>query len=256
MLDLEQIESFYPEKFKVFKKNILREYLQYKTLDIIFNSIYLNKVVFMGGTAIRIIYNNNRFSEDLDFDNLEMNYTEFKRLSSLIKYKLSLEGYKIEVSTRKKNAFIASLRIKDILYQFGLSPHPENKMLIEVDAEAQNFKYEPDKKIINKFDVFTSVNIVPLEILLSQKIFAILNRPRTMGRDLYDAIFLFGRTAPDLQYLKEKAGLESFDNVKKALIQKIKKLDLKKMAEDIKPFIFDKTDVKKIELFTDYINSL
>lgn len=256
MLDLEQIESFYPEKFRVFKKNILREYLQYKTLDIIFNSIYLNKVVFMGGTAIRIIYNNNRFSEDLDFDNLGMNYKEFKKLSNLIKDKLSLEGYKIEVSTRQKNAFISSLRIKDILYQFGLSPHPENKMLIEVDAEAQNFKYKPDKKIINKFDVFTSINVVPLEILLSQKIFAILNRPRSMGRDLYDTIFLFGRAAPDLQYLKEKAGLESFDNIKKALIQKSNQLDLKKMAEDIKPFIFDKTDIKKIELFAEYIKSL
>ena len=256
MLDLEQIESFYPEKFRVFKKNILREYLQYKTLDIIFNSIYLNKVVFMGGTAIRIIYNNNRFSEDLDFDNLGMNYKEFKKLSNLIKDKLSLEGYKIEVSTRQKNAFIASLRIKDILYQFGLSPHPENKMLIEVDAEAQNFKYKPDKKIINKFDVFTSINVVPLEILLSQKIFAILNRPRSMGRDFYDTIFLFGRTAPDLQYLKEKAGLESFDNIKKALIQKSNQLDLKKMAEDIKPFISDKTDINKIELFAEYIKSL
>lgn len=256
MLDLEQIESFYPEKFRVFKKNILREYLQYKTLDIIFNSIYLNKVVFMGGTAIRIIYNNNRFSEDLDFDNLGMNYEEFKKLSNLIKDKLSLEGYKIEVSTRQKNAFISSLRIKDILYQFGLSPHPENKMLIEVDAEAQNFKYKPDKKIINKFDVFTSINVVPLEILLSQKIFAILNRPRPMGRDLYDTVFLFGRTAPDLQYLKEKAGLESFNNIKKALIQKSNQLDLKKMAEDIKPFIFDKTDINKIELFAEYIKSL
>lgn len=33
MLDMSQIESFYAEPIRVFKKNILREYLQYKILD-------------------------------------------------------------------------------------------------------------------------------------------------------------------------------------------------------------------------------
>ena len=66
MLELDQIISFYPEKLRIFKKNILREYLQYKILEIIFNSPFANKVVFMGGTALRIFYDNARFSEDLN----------------------------------------------------------------------------------------------------------------------------------------------------------------------------------------------
>jgi hypothetical protein len=41
MLDLHQIESFYPEHLRAFKKNILREYLQYKVLDIIYDSVDL-----------------------------------------------------------------------------------------------------------------------------------------------------------------------------------------------------------------------
>ena len=36
MLDLKQIESFYPEYLRSFKRNLLREYLQYKILEAIF----------------------------------------------------------------------------------------------------------------------------------------------------------------------------------------------------------------------------
>jgi predicted nucleotidyltransferase component of viral defense system len=67
MLELGQIESFYPESYRAFKKNILREYLQYKILEILFDSKYANNLVFMGGTSIRIICGSNRFSEYLDF---------------------------------------------------------------------------------------------------------------------------------------------------------------------------------------------
>ena len=62
MLNLKQIEEYYPKNLRAFKKNILREYLQYKILEIIFNSKVVNKLSFLGGTALRIIYNNTRFS--------------------------------------------------------------------------------------------------------------------------------------------------------------------------------------------------
>lgn len=72
MLELNQIESYYPEHLRVFKKNILREYLQYKILEIIYDSKFTVNLVFMGGTAIRIIHGGSRFSEDLDFDNINL----------------------------------------------------------------------------------------------------------------------------------------------------------------------------------------
>ena len=77
-----------------------------------------------------------------------------------------------------------------------------------------------------------------------------------MGRDLHDCIFLFGRTAPNFQYLKEKTGMESYDEVRKALMSKTVHLNLKNLAKDISPFIFEKNDFKKVELFSDYIGSL
>lgn len=69
MLELSQIESFYPESLRPFKKNLLREYLQYKILEIIFLSEFAQGLSFMGGSAIHIVHGLPRFSEDLDFDN-------------------------------------------------------------------------------------------------------------------------------------------------------------------------------------------
>lgn len=60
MLSLNQIEKFYTDKEKPFKKNILREYLQYKILEIIFNQSFSNKLSFMGGTCLRIVYGTSK----------------------------------------------------------------------------------------------------------------------------------------------------------------------------------------------------
>ena len=49
MLELSQIESFYPEEIRPFRTNILREYLQHKILESLFRSRHGAKLSFMGG---------------------------------------------------------------------------------------------------------------------------------------------------------------------------------------------------------------
>src|SRR3989339_481428 len=105
MIDIKSLEQFYPQQVKPFKRNMLREYLQYKILGYIFDSKYSESLVFMGGTAGRIIYNNTRFSEDLDFDNKGLDKKSFKGLAELLKKKLTQEGYNTEVSVVLKGAF-------------------------------------------------------------------------------------------------------------------------------------------------------
>ncbi|MFH1478494.1 MAG: nucleotidyl transferase AbiEii/AbiGii toxin family protein [Candidatus Omnitrophota bacterium] len=256
MLDIREIESFYPEYLKVFKRNLLREYLQYKILEIIFNSRFGGKLSFMGGTAIRIIHSNTRFSEDLDFDNLGLNKREFERLAGLVKRQLALQGYISEARNVFKGAYRAYLRIPNVLFESGLSWHKEEKILIQLDAEPQNFDYAPDKVIINKFDVFLRINIVPPDILLAQKIYAILKRKRAMGRDFYDAIYLFGKARPNFDYLRAKPGIKDIDELKEKLLLKCKKLDFKHLSKDVEPFLFKPSDSKKVLYFCEYIKSM
>lgn len=259
MLDLKQIESFYPENLRVFKRNLMREYLQYKILSVIYDSEFGRKLAFMGGTALRIVYDHNRFSEDLDFDNLGLNRQEFENMTILIKNKLEREGYIVEIKNFFQGAYRCYIKIKEILYDLGMSGHSghkEEKLFIQIDTEPQKFKYKPEQIVLNKFDVFLRINVVPINILLSQKIYAIFYRKRSMGRDFYDTVFLLGRSKPDFRYLEEKMNIKDILELKKRLLAKCEDLNFKNLAKDIEPFLFNPDDAKKVLFFQDYIKNL
>jgi len=253
MLELRQIESFFPEELRHFKRSLLREYLQYKILEAVFASRHGQKLVFMGGTAIHIVHGLPRFSEDLDFDNRGLTKADFSALTQEVARKLTLEGYIIQTGTSFKGAFSADIKVKGALFHEGLSGHQDEKILIKLDAEPQNFKYSAGRMVIGKFDVFTSVNVVPADILLAQKFHAILARKRAMGRDFYDAIFLAGKTKPDFAYLKNRAGIEDKEMLKSALLERCAKLDFKLLARDVEQFVFFPKDAKKVLLFIEYV---
>ena len=256
MLDVEQIQSFYPESHRVIKRNLLREYLQYKILDIIFDSEYSDKLAFMGGTALRIIHGSSRFSEYLDFDNFGLTKIDFQNLSRLLKKRLSLVGYSCEIKTVFRTAFHSYISFRNLLYEMKISGHKEEKLVIRVDTEPQLVDYEPEKRILNKFDVFTRINVVPASIILSQKLLAILYRKRPMGRDFYDTIFLLGKTAPEFHYLQTKTGISDMAELKRQLIARCEKINFKELSKDIEPFLVNKDEANKILLFKDYIQNL
>lgn len=256
MLTLEQIEAQYPENLRPFKRGLLREYLQYKILEIIFASKYASKLSFLGGTALRIMYENARFSEDIDFDNFGLRENEFDELARQIRIGLEGEGLKTEVDTVAKGAYRCRVRLPDVLFSNELSPHPEEKILIQIDTAPHDFKYMPDKKILNKFDVFSEIFVTPRDIILSQKIYAALNRKRAKGRDFYDIVFLFSFTKPNYSYLEAKIGTGDGQSLKRKIIESIAKLDFKKLGRDVGTFLFKPSDVRKVELFPEFISQI
>jgi predicted nucleotidyltransferase component of viral defense system len=210
-------------------------------------------MVFMGGTAIHIVHGLPRFSEDLDFDNKGLAKAAFSSLIQAVARKLTIEGYLVETGISFKAAFSADIKIVDILFNEGLSGHRGEKILIKLDAEPQNFKYSSERVVINKFDVFTGINVVPIDILLAQKFYAILARKRAMGRDFYDALFLAGKAKPNFAYLKARAGIADKEALKRALLERCSKLDFKLLSRDVEQFIFSPDDAKKILLFIEYV---
>ena len=256
MLSLQEIEKYYPENLKKFKRNILREYLQYKILQIIFNSEYASKLSFLGGTALRIIHNNSRFSEDLDFDNFGLEEKEFGEISMLVKRKLELEGYSVEVRNVYKGAYRCYVRIPKLLFDSGLSGYEEEKILIQLDTVPHGFHYESDRVVLNKFDIFTEISVTPLDIILAQKIFAIFNRKAMKGRDFYDAVFLFAKTKPNYEYLQLKLDIKDGQQLKMKLLTLDGKIDFTVLATDLEPFLFNADDAKRVTLFMNYIKKL
>ena len=257
MISLDQIASQYPEHLRGFKESILKEYLQYKILSSIFNSDFGFKLVFLGGTALRIVYGGKRFSEDLDFDNLGLSEAEFLELGHQIQRDLLLEGLEVEIKMVTRRAYRIKIRIPKLLYESGLSPLVDQKILIQVDTAPQHFDYVPEKPILNKFDVFTQIFAVPKGLLLAQKMYAAVNRKRPMGRDFFDIVFLYGMGAePNFDYLQKNLGVQNKADLKAFLLEKTSSFDFEQLAKDVEPFLFDPKDSNKVLLFKEFVESL
>lgn len=254
MLSLREVQPFYPENLHRFPKFLLREYLQYKILEIIFESRYATRLCFLGGTCLRIVHGNNRFSEDLDFDNIDLDEDAFQGIANEIEKQLEREGYEVELKTVMKGAWHCHIRFPGLLFEEGLSGHKEEKILIQLDTEPQHFNYDPGRYILNRFDVFTTILTTPLSLLMAQKIYAIINRKRNKGRDFFDLIFLMSRDIkPNYRYLDAKLSISSADALKKGILEKCDELNMEEMASDVKPFLFESSDTKKVERFVDLI---
>ena len=85
MITLAEIKKPYAQELHAHEGFLMREYLQYRVLGIIFSSPFAEKLVFLGGTCLRIVHGNRRFSEDIDFDNLGLTKPEFAQVGNLVK---------------------------------------------------------------------------------------------------------------------------------------------------------------------------
>ncbi|HMI66616.1 MAG TPA: nucleotidyl transferase AbiEii/AbiGii toxin family protein [Cyclobacteriaceae bacterium] len=258
MFSVDELLPYYPENQRTFREFILREYLQYKILQIVFGQAdYAHKLCFLGGTCLRIVHGNTRFSEDIDFDNFGLTEKDFQAISEVIKKELEREGYKVEMKTVYKGAFHCHIQFPGLLFKEGLTGHREQKILIQLDTEPQHFAFQPETHILNKFDVFTEIPVTPLNLLLAQKFYTIVNRKRSKGRDFFDAIFLLSKEIkPNYDYLRIKLGIGDPKTLKAKIRETCSKLDMKAMADDVAPFLFNATDAKKVESFETYLKQV
>ena len=249
MLDFDQIRAQYPDHLQAFDRALLREYLQYKILQGIFESKFAGQLAFLGGTALRIVHGNNRFSEGIDLDNFGLDWKAFESLIEIVQRFMELEGYEVEIRNVAKGAYRCTLRFPDVLFEQGISPYQEEKILIQIDTAAQGYDYLPEVRILNKFDVFTQIRVTPVNILLSQKIFAAVNRKRPKGRDFFDITFLLGRTKPDLDFLRLKLGIHSAAELRQEILDRTANLDLQILAQDVAPFVMNTSEIRRVETF-------
>lgn len=252
MININEIKKYYP-RIVGFDRSILREYLQYKILDIIFKSDISNKLSFIGGTAIKICYGSSRFSEDLDFDNFGLTENEFIELSKIIEKELKFDGYEVETRNVFKGAFRCYVKIPQVLQGNNLALARDEKILIQIDTTPHNFHYEQDNFLLQKFDVFRNIKLTPVGIILSMKVAAIFGRKRMKGRDFYDVVYLLSMTDFNYDYLNFKLGIKNKEELKKKLFESIAELDMNSMVDDVLPFLLKPEDQERILSFREYI---
>ena len=256
MLNFDDVLNSYPERLRSFRENILKEYLQYRILDIIYGSSYADQLVFLGGTSIRIVHEGVRFSEDLDFDNRGLNESMFDDLAAMIRRELMLDGYTVMMKNVFKGAYHCHINFPGLLFKEGMSEHIQERILIQIDAEPQRFAYTPNKFLVNRFGLFRYINTVPLELLLSQKILACLKRKKEKGRDFFDVVFLWSKTAPDYNFLSQRAGINDQKALIEALRARVAGFNFKSLAQDVEPFLFIPTQKDRVAFFSQWLTKL
>ncbi len=252
--------------------NALKEIIQEIVLSGLSRGGFFNEAAFYGGTALRIFYKLDRFSEDLDFALLKKDLDfDLSKYFKYIEKELNAYGLNLKVSSKEKHsktnisrAFLKGDTLEHILKFF---PSEENhtynhilksiKIKFEVDINPpQGATYEIQYKLLPSPH---QIRLYDGPSLFAGKIHAILCRnwaSRTKGRDLYDYVFfLANNISVNLELVKNKLIAskyineeELFDiNVLKTLLKnKFKEINYTEAKEDIIPFI---KDIKSLELW-------
>ncbi len=253
MLTLSQLKQFYdPNIAKNYPKNILVQYLQCELLDSIYKEKESGQLSFMGGTAIRIVYQGNRFSEDLNFDNFGLSFALFKKLLEKVARDMRDKGFEIEFRFVEKGAFHCYIKFPNILYYETLSGHHREKILVRIDTVQKKKIQKPNLYALNKFDIYRNILVNSSEIILSQKLITILERKREKGRDFYDTSYLYGLTEPNFEYIETELGIKRDMFIKK-LFAKCDKLNFGILAKDVEPFLTNPDQAQRVADFKNFI---
>jgi len=257
MMRLEQIAQQFPPHLALQKQAMLREYLQYVLLEILFESPFASKFSFLGGTCLRIVHGNTRFSEDLDFDNFNLTDADFDAVAEVVQRGLERKGFRVEVAHVHRGAYRCNVRFPGLLFEQGLSGHREEKILIQLDTQSQGYAFQPQTFVVNRFGVFTRLVVTPPDLLLAQKLYTLVNRPRAKGRDYFDVVFLFSKNIrPDYGYLDAKMKAGTPELLRNAIADLLDQVDLEQLAADVRPFLFYPDDDRRVRYFREFWESV
>lgn len=255
----------YEIKNSIDEMNAIKEIIQEIVICGLSRGGFFEEAAFYGGTALRIFYGLNRFSEDLDFalikPNVEFDITKY---FAYVEKEIKAYGLNLSISEKEKNnksnivsAFLKGDTKEHILIFFP-NENMENvtslksiKIKFEVDVNPpKGANYELEYKLLPSPH---QVKLYDESSLFAGKIHAILCRNwnlRTKGRDLYDYVFYISKnTKVNIELVRNKL-IESkvitsktkfnIENLKEMLNNKFKEINYKMAKEDVLPFIEDK----------------
>jgi predicted nucleotidyltransferase component of viral defense system len=239
----------------------LREIMQEIALAGLQRAGFFEKAAFYGGTALRIFYGLDRFSEDLDFSLLEVN-PDF----SLDKYldavhdEFTSQGMRISIKEKEKtnktnieSAFLKSetiwreLVLEQIIPQSGLDQKANITIKLEVDTKPPLGFETEERLLLRPFSFY--VKCFTISNLFAGKMHALLFRKwktNVKGRDWYDmewyikkgVILNLGhfllRARDSGNWEKETISEEEF---RELLKQRIDTVDFTRVKADISRFI-------------------
>ena len=249
------------------KKNAIKEVLQEVVLAGLSKTDFFTHAAFYGGTALRIFYRMNRFSEDLDFSLLVADDTfdinkYFKPISDIVN---SL-GLNFEISKKDKlnDSNIDSAFIKGNTRETLITIYPDSvdsnriihneKIIIKFEVDVNPPMYADTEVKYRLLPFPYQVRVYDQKSLFAGKIHAVIARSwknHVKGRDLYDYIYYLSLdTKVNLKHLEArlrqtKTIEEDINLTRELLIEILEKrfeyIDYEIAKSDIRPFIKDQS---------------
>ena len=182
MLRLEEIEKL-STKYQMQPMAVAREYCQHNILASFYNQRGSEKLLFKGGTALRILFRSPRFSEDLDFTAIySPTYSEIEDILINTLSDLRNWGFDSDLLEAKKTTGGYLAKINFNLYHFKFL------IKIEISFRKSDKKIQSQTSSIPNDYIHTYVVVhLPLIEIIDGKISALLTRAKS--RDWYDLYF-------------------------------------------------------------------
>ena len=260
----------------------LREIMQEIALAGLYRTGFFEKAAFYGGTALRIFYGLNRYSEDLDFSLLRPD-PEFSLERYLIGIEAEFKAAGMQVSIREKqkkghssvdSAFLKSetvwreLVLEEIIPQHGLSQVARIKIKIEVDTLPPPGFDTEEKLLLKPFSFY--VKCFTLPDLFAGKMHALLFRKwgtNVKGRDWFDLEwYIRNGVALHLAHFTERArdsgdwdkATMTSEELHQSILTKINSVNMDRVKADITRFIPDPRvlDIWSVSYFRDLMGYL
>jgi len=236
-------------------RGVLREYLQVLLLKELYKLPNGKKLYFTGGTYLRLVHQIKRFSEDLDFNLERMKKTDFENLLKTVQGALKKEGLVIKLDFRHwdnlpagRQGFLAGDFIfPDIEEHYGVVSPRKRKVgiVIKFEANQPKWKIKTESLVVAGFGNMFPVACTDRGALFADKIDALIKKNR--ARHLFDIMFMLSQKYPiDLNVLTA-VGVKGppLDAILKR-VESLSAAELKKQAEQLRPFLFEENEADLI----------
>ena len=261
---IEQMLKSYNTQTLYDKKNATKEVVQEIVLCGLSRAGFFKKATFYGGTALRIFYGLDRFSEDLDFSLMTADDSfDLTEYFPTIEKEVKAYGLNIKITEKEKtketniqSAFLKGNTKEHLLLFYadndiaGVARNEKIKIKFEVDINPPRFAtFEHKYRLL---PAPYEVNLYDVPSLFAGKIHAVICRAwqnRVKGRDLYDYVFyLSSKAEVNQKHLRERLLQSgyitdetecSLDEIKQMLCKKFDAIDFEQAKNDVAPFIRD-----------------